>query len=286
MREPPPVTLHAPGAPGPEPGPRRRRRWPLLLVPPALVALLVVDQRGREPAALVDLVALPGSSGSSNPGVAQARVDVRLRLRNDGPRPVVVERAALGPYALARPVELRAGATGTLLLTREVRCTSEPPPPLTAEVLDLTVSTARGDRAVAVPLAEPVGEDGAARACGFLPLEEAVTPLVLFAQSEPTRVLLTVELQVGGVQPVAVTGVRGGRLVVDGPLDAVQPLELPFPLPPVDPQGPLVRSLQVGLLLEACPGPVPPAVQLELSGTSVVEVDVSAYAEALADPPC
>ena len=289
MREPPPVTVHAPGAP--EPSPPARRRWPLLAVPLALLALLVVDGRSREPTPLVDLVALPGTSGSTNPGVAEARVDVRLRLRNDGDRPVRVDAARLGPYALARTVELRAGATGTLLLTQLVGCTREPPPPLTDETLSLELSTARGERTVEVPLAEPVGEDGAARACGFLPLAEAVTPLVLFAQSEPTRVLLDVELQVGGLQQVALTGVSSGRVVDLRPLAEEPPEQsLPLQLPGVDPRGPLVRAVRVGLLLDACQDPLPDVVELQLrdgSGSSaVVPLDVRAYADALSDPAC
>jgi hypothetical protein len=124
------------------------------------------------------------STSSYDPTYRTAHVELRLQLRNTGPRDLLVLEAAIAGFTL-QPTEVAAPAGGEvqLQLQRSLGCAdTRPPPAADADVVVVAVRTRAGERRVEVPLSRPIEADALARACGFLPLEEE--PFVSFAQAE------------------------------------------------------------------------------------------------------
>lgn len=131
----------------------------------------------RRLARVVDLAATPeGGSSSYDPRTREVVLYVELRLRNAGPREVVVERGSAGSFALVQQlVEVGAGDDVALLLRRSLVCSPlEPPPADDTTALRLDLRTAAGPRSVELPVQGIPGVAETARACGFVPLEESV----------------------------------------------------------------------------------------------------------------
>lgn len=214
----PPVTVRDPAHPPRPPDlldstPRAAgRHWPVVAVVAVVVAVLAagtvraLDRRAEQDAqrrqqAVVDVVLTDRFGFRDTTG---ARVSSRaslvaldLEVRNDGPLPVVVDRAVVGDFRFLGDVELAAGQDGVLPLVRTVTCPQdggEPPLDPVAEGLRLQLVTAAGLRSV---LLSPGSlrldrlRTAARRACGFVPVEDAVR-----------------------VTAVTVPDVRGIRLVV------------------------------------------------------------------------
>ena len=247
-RPPPEVTVRDPAAPSRGPDllesyderPRRRRSWIALVVVGALVAagLAVADARDdarteRREAAAVDLALLATASERRryDEATGSFELELELALRNDGPRVVTVLRGGVGGYGLARDVELEPGETSPLALTRSVRCgaAAEDPAP---EDLRLTVGTAAGPRDVRLPVPFEL-PGGAARACGFLPLEDAVTAQVVDVQARRGSLRLAVEVRSVANRPVEVLSATAVDPGVEVRLEesADGPVVLPLPGP-------------------------------------------------------
>lgn len=185
----------------------------------------------RRLAAIVDVsVQAEGGGSSYDPGSRRATLENQLLLLNAGPRDLVVAGAAVGGYELV-PAEVRvpSGGSAPLLLERSVLCSTTTPPPVTPSGdLALQLRTRTGSRTVEVPLELPLSRDEAARACGFLPLEEAVfletftLPRGGLALEVTTRSVRPVDLLGLDVGP----GLRGDLRNSDG-----SPVELPLALP-------------------------------------------------------
>jgi hypothetical protein len=152
--------------------------------------------------AIVDVsVQAEGGGSSYDLESRRATLENRLLLLNAGPRDLVVVGASVGEYELV-PAEVRvpSGGSAPLLLERSVLCSTTTPPPVTPSGdLALQLRTRTGSRIVEVPFALPVGRDEAARACGFVPLEEAVF-LEIFGLPRPGG--LAFEVTTRSVRPV------------------------------------------------------------------------------------
>lgn len=226
---------------GDESPPRRHR--PALLLVAALVAagLLVTDARDdaateRRQAAAVDLSLLAFATERRRYDEQTGAIEVQLllQLRNEGPRTVTVLRGGVGGYALERDVELEPGELSPLPLTRSVRCGSTAADPGRAsDDLELTVGTDAGPRDVRLPVPFEIPGEAAARACGFLPLEEAVTAQVVQAQSRRGSLRLAVEVRSVANRPVEVVAATAVEPGVDAVLEeaADGPVDLPIPGP-------------------------------------------------------
>ena len=197
-----------------------RRRWLLLaalgLSALALtgVGLQVREERAaaaqeRRLQAVVDLVAQPeGVTSVYDPGTRTARLENRLLLVNNGPRDHVVEEGSVGGFRLVRAgVRVRAGESAPLVVGASVRCTGTRPAEVPTGPLVLRL---RGDRTVRLPLDLPVGPDAAARACGFVPLEEVAFVSVVGAARPGEALELALELGTQSVRPVQVLAVEVG----------------------------------------------------------------------------
>ncbi len=146
----------------------------MIVATAAVVAGLEVQERRaaaaeeRRLAGLLQLsVADNGSwqtllSASSLPPTA-VQMDMRVQIRNDGPRDVTVSNASAGRFVLfIAPVSIAAQATVELVLLQEVDCSAEAPPssdtfapglPLAPGPLEITAFTSRGTRTITI--AEP-----------------------------------------------------------------------------------------------------------------------------------
>lgn len=214
----------------------RRRFWPMLTLLAALVAagLLLADVRedarvDRAQAAAVDLglVAFASEQREYDDGTGTIEVQLLLQLRNDGPRTVTVLRGGLGGYGLERDVELSPGELAPLALTRSVRCGEAVAEPAAAE-LSLTVGTDAGPRDVRLPVPFDL-PGGAARACGFLPLEDAVSAQVVGADARRGSLRLEVEVRSVANRPVDVVGVEAVDPGVQARLEDEERLPIPAP---------------------------------------------------------
>ena len=286
-RPPPEVTVRDPAAPAPAPdllvsgdaGPRRRRRWPVLLLVAALVAagLLVADARDdarteRQQAGAVELslVAFASERRRYDEDTGAFELELQLQLRNEGPRAVTVLRGGVGGYALERDVVLEPGELSPLPLTRSVRCGSVAADAVpTTDDLELTVGTDAGPRGVRLPVPFELPGDAAARACGFLPLDEAVDAQVVDVQTRRGSLRLALDVRSVANRPVEVVAATAVDPGVEATLEEQGPVALPIP----GPGGTGTTRLHVVLTIGDCasvaglPGaPASRAVRLVVQG--------------------
>lgn len=213
---------------------RRRVLLAVLLVGAAVVGAAEFGERRAATAEqrrldrVVDLaVERRGGVSSYDPVTGSVRLDLLLRLRNDGPRGLVVEGATAGPLGLVQsPVELGAGDSASLLLRREVSCSpTTPPPPTPLGVLALDLRTAGGPRQVELPLDAALVTDDAPRTCAFRPVEEALDvevrstdrsergiEVVLALTSDSARQVTLVAVEAARGLTTQVTGATGDAL--------------------------------------------------------------------------
>ena len=166
----------------------QRRRWLALVLAvlvagaAVLVAADVLEQRRLDGVARISLAAplLPSASWSYDRSTRTATLESALQLRNSGPRPVRVVSARLGRLRFDgdQPMAARTG-TATLALRSTVRCPadgSRPPPEPAARTAVVRLVTPTGPREVVLRTRGTSVDSatGAARACGYPPLEEAV----------------------------------------------------------------------------------------------------------------
>jgi hypothetical protein len=252
QRRPPEVTVRDPAAPAPapdllssgdEPARPRRRRWLALPAAVAVVAagLAVTDARDdarsqRRQAAAVDLalVAFASERRRYDADTGAFELQLLLQLRNDGPRPVTVLRGGVGGYALERDVALQPGELSPLPLTRSVRCGSAAADAARgSDDLELTVGTDAGPRDVRLSVPFEVPDDAAARACGFLPLDEAVTAQVVGVETRRGSLRLALDVRSVANRPVEVVAATAVDPGVQARLEeaADAPVALPIPGP-------------------------------------------------------
>ena len=224
-------------------GPEPRRRSPLRIAVAvatvALVAVAVLDARflrgEPEPArsSAVDLTVLPGSPVRSSVTGGVALLRLTLQVRNDGPAPVRVLRGGIGGYGLARETELAPGATTRVPLEQAVQCSpTDPPDALASDTLRLTVGTEATPRTVELPLPLLLRDAEAQRACGFLPLKDAVAARVLGAARSAQVLELRLELGNRSVRPTQLAGITPGPGLRADLRDARgEPVALPRALP-------------------------------------------------------
>ena len=245
----PPVTVRDPAHP-PRPAdlldstPRAAgRHWPVVAVAVVVAVLAagtvrMLDRRAEQMAqrrqqAVVDVVLTDRFGFRDTTGARVSSfaslVGLDLEVRNDGPLPVVVDRAVVGDFRFVGDVELAAGQDGVLPLVRTVTCPQdggEPPLDPVAEGLRLQLLTAAGPRSVLVsPGALRLDRlrTAARRACGFVPVEDAVrvtavtVPDVrgvrLMVQNTSVRALRLLEVRL----PAGLRMDRAPRLPVDLP---------------------------------------------------------------------
>lgn len=239
-----------------------RRRWPYAAVSAALVAaalvLPVLDRRaddadaaeqrrlgGVVALALDDRIALR-DTGGPRLSTRATLLTLDLTVRNDGPLPVVVDRAVVGDFRFLGDVDLGPGESEQLQLVRTVTClpdAAQPPLDPLGEGLRLQVVTRAGPRSV---LVGPAGtlplerlRTSARRACGYLPVEDAVSYAVT-TRAADGGVLTVLELSNDSARALSLDEVR-----LPAGLRAVEPAALPRDLPP----GP--ARVRVSLLVEA-----------------------------------
>lgn len=265
----PQVTVSDPARPRPpvdllEVEPRRvgRRTLTAGAAAAAAVVLLVAGLEVREDRAaaaqerrlqaVVDLeVQIEGASSVYDPGTRAARLESRLRVVNDGPRDHVVEEGSLGAFRLVRAgIPVRAGRSTSLVLGASVPCTSRRPAEPASGPLVLRLE---GGRTVELPVDDAVGPDAAARACGFIPLEEVGFLGVLGASRAPGALELAVDLGTQAVRAVEVTalrvgpGLRGELRRGDG-----TPVTFPLPLPTGDGPGFVTQGYTLRIEVTDC----------------------------------
>ena len=273
----PPVTVRDPSRPldrgevlqveHEPPPPPGNRRWGRIggaaAVAVALLAAADVraDRRTAEQERRLDAVvqvelATPGSyDGAHLARSASGTVELAVRLRNTGPRPVTVTSAEQGQLRFSGRVRLAARTgDGQLTLTRSVRC---PPagrlPELEREgsPLVLQVRTPAGSREAVLKDALPIGSlnEGVQAACGYPPLERAVAVGGAVLGPRGRTVEVRVELANTSRWQARLVSLLLGRGVtvnsIDGRTDA-----LPMPLPPASDRGPTLRSLDLVLGLD------------------------------------
>lgn len=214
-----------------EPTPSRRGTVAIgCLVTAAGVALVLLQLRGQPPVqAPVDLTVLATAGGGEThlPATASTRLELLLRMRNDGAGTVTVLRGGVAGYALLRPLEVEPGATATLPLEQTAPCATEPAP-APAEALELSVRAAGVVRDVRVPLPFAVDVDRPARACGFVPLEQAVALQVVDGRVSDGALLLDVEVVTSSNRPLRVLGAQP---LEPGVAATTEPRDLPVPGP-------------------------------------------------------
>ena len=255
-----------------------RRRLLATLAVLGVLAAGAVELREQPPPA-VDLEVVEASAPDAATGFDGSRVTLALsvRLRNAGPAAVTVLSGGVADYGVVRPVELPAGQTSTVLLERQVRCATTPPPDTGgAATLALSVRAGSGPRRVELPVVLPAG--GAAAACGFSSVEDGVVLGVPGSAELDEGVALSVDLTTGTTEPVTVLGAR-----VDDGLDVVLRetdgtlLQLPRELP-VPSAGSTVRLLIEAVVTvvdcRAARQVAAPVLRLSLSddGGRVIEV--------------
>lgn len=190
----------------------------------------------------------PGAGGDGT-------VELAVRLRNSGPRPVVVTGAEQGELRFSGEVPIPA-RTGTALvrLTRSVRCPPAgqlPGPEPEGPPLVLQVQTPAGPRQAVLSDAVPIGSlnEGVQASCGYPPLRRAVDVGGQVLGPRGRELDVRVDLANTSRWQARLTSLYFGRglvvLSVDGRTDA-----LPLPLPPASDRGPTVVSLDVVLGLD------------------------------------
>ena len=258
-------------------------RW-LLPVAVALGAALVAgagvvvaaDQRRLDGTVALSLVDAPGVEGRTVWELTGRTALVRYvaAVRNDGPRAVTVTRAELGDFRSSRqPRPLDPGAQATVTLSRVVRC-QDPKAVVVPAAVSVDVSTARGDRAAQLPVDPGLRralDRAAERACGVLPLDEALDIRATSVSRVGGVVVVELEAANRSTRPLRLAravvqqGLRGAVRTTDG-----APLALPVDLPPARLGAPPVRvPLQLEVSVVRCPAiaqltPAPPgAVPLD-----------------------
>jgi hypothetical protein len=182
-------------------------------------------------------------------------MELAVRLRNTGPRPVTVTAAEQGELRFTGRVPLPA-RTGTAMvrLTRSVACPSTgqlPGPEREGRPLVLQVLTPAGPREAVLTDALPIGSlnEGVQASCGYPPLRRAVE--VGGVVLGPRERLLDVRVELANTSrwDARLTSLFFGRglivLSIDGRTDA-----LPLPLPPASERGPSELALDVVLGLD------------------------------------
>lgn len=241
-QERPKVTIRDPARPllPPRTGEQTRRRGPLtglVAVGAALtVAVAAVLGPGASPGTAAAALSLTERFAFQD--TVGARVSSRsllvsldLEVRNDGRLPVVLDRAAVGEFRSVATVELRPAGSAVLQLVRTVTCPAdggEPPLDPATEGLRVRVVTAGGDRNLLLsPGVLPLGRlrTAARRACGYLPVEQAVDLTVFAAGAHSGLSVVTVVLQNASARPLELLEVR-----LAAGLRAVRPPRLPLPL--------------------------------------------------------
>ena len=266
----------------PERAPRRPLpRW-VLPVGVALAALLVAaaavvvaaDQRRLGGAVALSLVDAPGVEGRTVWELTGRTALVRYvaGVRNDGPRPVTVTRAELGDFRSSREGRrLTGGAQVTVTLSRVVRC-SDPKAVVVPDAVVVDVTTARGERTARLQVDPGLRREldrAAERACGVLPLDEALDIRTTSVQRVGGTVLIGLEAANRSTRPLRLAravvqqGLRGAVRSADG-----APLSLPVDLPaaplgappervPLQLEVSVVRCSAIAQLTPAPPGAVP-----------------------------
>lgn len=260
QRPAPRVTVHDPSraarpldllesgdADSPRPNPLTRRRirllaGVLLLVALGAAGLELRDRRAaaaeeRRLAGIVDLSLEPrGASTGYDPVTGRATLELQVRLANDGPRDVTVERGGMGSYRLVqRAIRVRPGSFAALTLRKDLTCSPDVPPPAESlRALELALRTAAGPRQVSLPLT--AYEDDAARACGFYEPAEAVQAFVSGIDGSDGRLVLALDLFSRSVRALALVGVQAGpglavRVSGRGDRDGTLPLTFPIGTP-------------------------------------------------------
>lgn len=226
------------GADDERPSPFTRRRLAVAagVALLGLAALGVVQLRAlqeeRRLDRIVDVaVEVRGSTTGYDSVSRRADLDVQLRLRNQGPRDLVVTRGRLGGYLLpSTSVQLPAGEEIAVLLRKALTCSpTAPPPPDDLSTLALELRTAAGPRSLTVPVETGIGPDEDARACGYLPLEEAAFFTVQQSDFLPEGLALRVEVLSQSDQDVDLTAAQAGPGVS---VRATGGSGLPVTLPP------------------------------------------------------
>lgn len=264
----PEVTVTDPRHPGvlvrveEPPPPTIGRRGAALLAAAALVgalALVAADVvRDRRLAGVVDLaMGAPGGgwSATHDPGTGTGTVAGTVRLLNAGPRDVRITAAELGGLRYEADGVVEAGDLGAVLeLRRAVRCPGDgSPPPSEREPreLRLHVETAAGPRTTTLEgIGLPIGSvnDSVQTACAYPPLRQAVDYVSTVERLEGLTAVLRVAVANDGREPVRLLSLipaRGLQVVsVDGDRD-----QLPVLLPPQTGRSPVVRSLEVRLVV-------------------------------------
>ena len=189
-RSPAPAAVAAapPGRPGP--GRRSRRVAGGLLVVLAVLAGLLRSQRAadadRQLDRVVDLQAvLDEQLGTVVERVGQT-VSVSVRVRNDGPREVVLLSADVQGTRLASAgtLPIAAGETRVVPLEQSVQCVGDEPDLVlpTTPVLQLRVLTAAGERTTRLPVAPGAFAD---RAVAVRALCTTTAPRLVARQTAP-----------------------------------------------------------------------------------------------------
>jgi len=292
------------GPDGPAAGADRRWLPAGIAVAVAAAALLVAadvrDQRRAEVrerrldgVVQVELAVPSGYIGRFAARSGRGDLELPVRLRNTGPRDVTVIEAEQGDLRFAGEVRL-AAHTGTALvrLTRSVAC---PPTGRLPEVepeghpLVLQVRTPAGAREAVLPDALPIGSlnEGVRAACGYPPLERAVTLGGTVLGPRDRTVQIRVELTNTSRWRARLTSLFMGRglvvLSIDGRTDA-----LPMPLPPASERGPtgravdIVVGLECGALLSS--SPVRPLEEVNVVVDDGTGMDIGQVSREMSDP--
>lgn len=186
-----------------------------------------------------------------------AFVRYRADVRNDGPRPVTVDRAELGSLRSNRqPRPLEPGQQVGVTLSRVVRC-QDPKAAVVPAALSVAVTTQRGSRATLLPA--PAGlraqlDRAADRACGVLPLIEALAIRATSLERVGGTVLIRLEAANASTRPLRLVRAvvqQGFRGVVRDPVGRA--LTLPLDLPPASlGQPPVAVPLVLELTVVRC----------------------------------
>ena len=271
----PPVTIRDPTRPlergsaplqdeqAPPATPRGDRRWGrpgLAVVLAAVVVLVGLDVRAdrvraeqeRRLDGVVQLELVePGSyDGAWRSDSGEGRVELAVRLRNTGPRAVVLTGAEQGDLRFVGEVALPAqDGTAVVRLTRSVACPPAgqlPEPEPEGRPLVLQVVTPAGPREAVLTEALPIGSlnEGVQASCGYPPLRRAVE-IGGGVLGQRERVLdMRVEVANTSRWEARLTSLFFGRgltvISIDGSTD-----RLPMPLPPASERAPTVLALDV-----------------------------------------
>lgn len=183
----------------------------------------------------------------------EARLELVVHVRNDGPRPVRVLVAQLGAYRWAAEEQLLPQRRAAFPLTGAVRCSVLPPPPQgRLDQLLVEARTATGIRSQTLTLPVELA-DVAARACGHLPTGEAVGVGVLTPVPAGDAVVLPLEVSSHTVRPIALVSVAAPPgLGIELQHSDRTPVALPLQLPTTTPGSVATLQVRAVLTVEDC----------------------------------